>query len=265
MPTEDVEKGTPHVSPPPVKELNRRNGMVEYLCLCGRKAKTDLWNWSMGVKKCTCQGDVQRFPMKNLIGLKVGKLTVTGWAGRPAHRDRPHWVTTCECGTVKVIAGSELTRRDKPTQSCGCLTLEWASSERRRLMIYKDLAGQRFGRLVAIKVVPSPNKSHNYHWLCRCDCGGSTVANGSSLTNGSRIACGCLVREKWGPDITNARFGHLVAKTLVTDAEYVMDQRWRCRCDCGKTVTLARMHLITGKKTQSCGCKASDRLAQRNA
>lgn len=260
MPSETVEKRTPHLSPPPIKELRRRQGIVEYLCLCGKKAKTDVWTWSRGIKECACNGRVQRFPMKNLMGLKVGRLTVTGWAGRAVHQEKHHWVTTCECGNVKVVAGSELTRRDRPTSSCGCLTIEWATSERRRQLIYKDLTGKRFGRLVAVKVVPSPNKGHNYHWLCQCDCGGSTVANGASLTNGTRVSCGCMRQERREPDITNVRFGHLVAKTLVQEAEYVMDQRWRCRCDCGKTVTLARMQLITANKTQSCGCRASGRL-----
>lgn len=257
-----VEGDTTHVSPPPVRELERYDGFVEYLCLCGKTVEVIEWAWNNGITACRCGDSVQRFPTKNLMGLKVGKLTVTGWVGRRFEEKRHRWVTTCECGTVKVIAGSELTRKDRPTSSCGCLILEWASSEERRKRISKDLTGKRFGRLVAVKMVPAPNMSHNYHWLCWCDCGGTTVANGAALTNGTRVSCGCLRQENWGPDITNVRFGHLVAKALVKDAEYVMDQRWRCRCDCGKTITLARMQLITANKTQSCGCCASGRLAK---
>lgn len=32
-----------------------------------------------------------------------------------------------------------------------------------------DIAGQRFGRLVALKKAPSRNGST--YWLCQCDCG----------------------------------------------------------------------------------------------
>jgi len=58
----------------------------------------------------------------------------------------------------------------------------------------KDISGQRFGRLVAIK--PTEKRSHaSVVWLCRCDCGAVVGVNGSSLRNGGVKTCRCLCRN----------------------------------------------------------------------
>lgn len=60
---------------------------------------------------------------------------------------------------------------------------------------YKDLSGQRFERLVVV------NYSHNNslrmtYWVCRCDCGNTHTARGSSLTAGVVRSCGCYNQER---------------------------------------------------------------------
>ena len=57
-----------------------------------------------------------------------------------------------------------------------------------------DLAGQRFGRLVAIRDVGS-NAHRRRLWLCRCDCGEQTVVCTNSLRKKDTKSCGCLLRE----------------------------------------------------------------------
>lgn len=55
---------------------------------------------------------------------------------------------------------------------------------------YKDLTGQRFGYLVAIK----PNgktKNCNIIWDCLCDCGNHTNVTSGNLVRGSITSCGC--------------------------------------------------------------------------
>lgn len=63
---------------------------------------------------------------------------------------------------------------------------------------YGIRVGQRFGRLVAVKLVkpiiarsgkPMPA------WLCACDCGGEKIVPAQSLRAGFTKSCGCLVRE----------------------------------------------------------------------
>jgi hypothetical protein len=57
-----------------------------------------------------------------------------------------------------------------------------------------ELAGQRFGRLVAQQ--PAGLTKHgNYRWLCICDCGNAHVVVSAVLRKGLSQSCGCLQRE----------------------------------------------------------------------
>ena len=62
-------------------------------------------------------------------------------------------------------------------------------------MTFKDLMGQRFGRLVAISK-EGRSKGREIIWMCLCDCGNLRTAVGSKLTNGSVQPCGCLQKDK---------------------------------------------------------------------
>lgn len=55
-------------------------------------------------------------------------------------------------------------------------------------MAKRDLAGQRFGKLVVLQrsEKPAEYKHNSDYWLCRCDCGNETVVLGSNLTSGHR-------------------------------------------------------------------------------
>lgn len=76
----------------------------------------------------------------------------------------------------------------------------------------KDLTGQRFGRLVAIKELPPATKGSNYRWECRCDCGNTVIVRRGNLTSGNTTSCGCARgRKPSARDITGQRFGRLVA------------------------------------------------------
>ena len=59
---------------------------------------------------------------------------------------------------------------------------------------YKDISGQKFGRLTALY------RLHNYHkngtrWLCVCECGNLKEVNLRNLQNGNSKSCGCLIKE----------------------------------------------------------------------
>ena len=58
-------------------------------------------------------------------------------------------------------------------------------------MRIKNIAGQRFGRLVVL----SSKGTNNFRkalWLCRCDCGGELVVVAGHLRSGNTKSCGCL-------------------------------------------------------------------------
>lgn len=58
-----------------------------------------------------------------------------------------------------------------------------------------DLAGRRFGRLLALRYA-GPSKRGHALWLCRCDCGTEKVASAGSFVHGRTQSCGCLRREQ---------------------------------------------------------------------
>ncbi|WP_260164830.1 AP2 domain-containing protein [Lentilactobacillus buchneri] len=57
-----------------------------------------------------------------------------------------------------------------------------------------DLTGKRFGRLVVLK--RGPNQGEQPMWLCKCDCGNQTEAQGINLQSGYIRSCGCLRRDR---------------------------------------------------------------------
>jgi hypothetical protein len=58
-----------------------------------------------------------------------------------------------------------------------------------------DMAGQRFGCIVVLRRVASDGAGRA-QWLCRCDCGSSTICLRSSLIAGYTMSCGCLRRKQ---------------------------------------------------------------------
>lgn len=57
-----------------------------------------------------------------------------------------------------------------------------------------DLAGLRFGRLTVVERYGRYPKGE-VTWLCKCDCGETTIVNGVHLRSGDTKSCGCITRE----------------------------------------------------------------------
>ncbi len=60
--------------------------------------------------------------LKNLTGLKFGRLTVIELAENATHGQPRRWKCLCECGKISIVATTELTRGK--TKSCGCLNVD---------------------------------------------------------------------------------------------------------------------------------------------
>lgn len=58
----------------------------------------------------------------------------------------------------------------------------------------KDITGQKFGKLTAIKRVGT-GRNYNALWLCKCDCGGEAIRTVSDLHKRSNHSCGCLGKQ----------------------------------------------------------------------
>ena len=74
------------------------------------------------------------------------------------------------------------------TKSCGC---------RRSLgeLGISNIAGKRFGRLVALSTTKKRDKKGSVYWHCRCDCGNELDVTEDSLVHGNYRSCGCLKKE----------------------------------------------------------------------
>lgn len=84
--------------------------------------------------------------------------------------------------------------------------------------IAKDLSGQRFGRLVAIKYLYTKYtgqkvKQPHRMWLCRCDCGGTKIASSGDLLRLHTTSCGCKLSELAVSLSNNPRTTHGMSNT----------------------------------------------------
>ena len=129
----------------------------------------------------------------------------------------------------------------------------------------KDINGQRFGRLVAVKPTEY-RKNTSVVWECICDCGNTTFTTSNHLIQGNTQSCGCLHKENVSnansKDLTGMRFGRLtvVKATKERKYEHII---WECICDCGNTTYVMGANLMRGS-TNSCGCLRKERVAESN-
>lgn len=182
----------------------------------------------------------------DLAGQRFGRLTAREPAGTTIH-GKALWRCDCECGNTATIIASKM--KSGHTQSCGCLHKEQLSQR-----VRADLAGKRFGALVALEAVGT-NNSQSVIWRCACDCGNETETLASYLNAGDTKSCGCRHAEagiKRSANIKGERFGRLVAIKRTAKRK---DNRvvWSCVCDCGDHHEATAKDLRSGHVT-SCGC-----------
>lgn len=95
----------------------------------------------------------------------------------------------------------------------------------------KDITGERFGKLTAIK--PHAYDSHKQMaWICRCDCGQVKSIRLSHLTSGHTNSCGCFKPDlRLTQEESVSRFWDKVNKTencwLWTGNTQLKHKRWK--------------------------------------
>ena len=198
---------------------------------------------------------------RNLYGEKFNRLAPIYRTEELTGSQRcAYWLCKCTCGNYYITRASSLVNGS--TQSCGCYNKDAV-----RARSFVDIAGQRFGRLTAIKLTTKRSeniKSTARYWLCKCDCGNETVVSYSCLVTGKTISCGCINREKAAMlgklaihDLTGQQFEYLtvIKQDLTPGLKRV---HWICKCKCGNMVSVAANSLTEGR-TLSCGCYGSSR------
>lgn len=120
----------------------------------------------------------------------------------------------------------------------------------------KDIAGQRFGKLTAIKPFEQA-KNGAWKWLCKCDCGKECISRSSQLLAGKKNTCGCYFHK----DLTGKRFNSLLVVKRTEEKKY-NSYIYECLCDCGKRTFVPAQNLKQGQV--SCGCsRINDITGQR--
>ena len=137
-------------------------------------------------------------PAENLIGKKFNRLTVIR---RATEEEWPRgsgrhakWLCQCDCGNYTFVQSSDL--KNGGTKSCGCLAEENAAELCKILgkKNFKDLTGQKFGKLTVLEQGPYYNRT--VQWICQCDCGATTIVRSNYLLSGHTTSCGC--NRYWG-------------------------------------------------------------------
>lgn len=156
-------------------ELSNQKGRVYWKCqcTCGRTKSVR----ADGLKKIQTCGECK----KDLAGQRFGRLTAIE-KGKKDAAQHQYWICKCDCGKIVEINSDNLRRG--LTKSCGCL-----HSELTHQLVFQDITGHRFGKLVALEY---EIKNQKAYWKCQCDCGNITIVAGSNLKNGHTQSCGCI-------------------------------------------------------------------------
>lgn len=118
----------------------------------------------------------------DLKGQKFGRLRALKLIGSESSR-KAQWECRCDCGNRCKVLCSNLVSGH--TRSCGCL----------RGRPRKDITGQKFGRLTAIKII-GKNKKGGMVWECQCGCGNKHMVALDHLMQGNVTSCGCRFRDR---------------------------------------------------------------------
>lgn len=100
---------------PITDEPSDQGAVWHCICDCGGEVNAPLGQLRSGYRKsCGC---LSHPPLKDFIGKRFGKLTVTAYAGKRGGMHR--WECQCDCGK-KTVVGQTLLQSGK-TKSCGCI------------------------------------------------------------------------------------------------------------------------------------------------
>ena len=235
-------------------------------CECGNEISVTTSHLKCGhTQSCGClqKEKAREANFLDLTGQRFGRLTVIKEADKyisPQGLKFVQWLCKCDCGNDTIVLATNL--KKGTTKSCGCYNIEQAKKR-----LFKDLTGQKFGRLTAIKPIEnhtnSNGKSMMTKWLCRCDCGNECNVQSGNLLSGHTLSCGCYNKEQASKrsliNLVGQRFGRLtvlerVENEITSSGNSVV--MWRCLCDCGEEIIVRSSALLHGY-TKSCGCMKS--------
>lgn len=207
-------------------------------CDCGEFIKLRADSLMSGIKT-----DCGKHIQNDLTNQVFGELTAL-YPVSIRNKNSHVWHCRCSCGEEIDVKKSHLLNKSRTR----CDT----HNER-------DLIGEKYNLLTVISF--SRYIDGKTYYNCICDCGNKVEVNRSDLVTNNNKSCGCLYHKH--RDLSNLRFGKLVAKTIdynnpKTKKYGRTTTYWNCTCDCGNSVSVPMRSLISGE-TSSCGCLTKSR------
>lgn len=153
----------------------------------------------------------------DLTGLKVNKLLVLEKTNQRTASGCIKWKCKCDCGNFINVDSSRL--KSGAAKSCGCLSK--AALEYGRELKFKDLSGQKFGKLTVIKRIEDAVLSsgvNKVQYQCICDCGNTVNVLADNLRQDNTRSCGkCNVNSH----------GNLKIDELLTEANIPFKREYK--------------------------------------
>lgn len=173
-----------------LEELPRSGKNRRWLCRCDCGTERAVLDRSLrygGSVSCGCirKERAREANSSDLTGRQFGELSVIRKldnSGSGASR----WLCKCTCGAEYIVYGS-LLMTGRRTRCSG--------KAHQKNYTYTDIAGQRFGRLVALYPSRRYDKSGSVVWRCHCDCGNEVDLPYNTLVYTNQKSCGCQKKE----------------------------------------------------------------------
>lgn len=132
----------------------------------------------------------RRRTTQDITGKRFGRLVAVEFMYYD-NKYRDCWLFTCDCGNKKVMPAAHV--KWGRVRSCGCLAKERITSLNKQ-----NIAGEKYGRLTAIRPTKRRDVSGSIIWECICECGNKALYSVNRLKQGRTKSCGCLYTESRG-------------------------------------------------------------------
>lgn len=180
---------------------------------------------------------------KDLVGQVYGELQVVEMLYNYNGSKR----TYCRC--IDANRNETIVRQDS-LQSGSTKTINGSKNKG----IEKNLIGMKFGKITIDCKTDRRDMNGTIIWSGICECGNRFEAPSSDLLRGRYTSCGCDKYSSMILDLSDMRFGHLVALEPCGYNNSHKKRLWKCRCDCGNESVVTTSDLTSGN-TMSCGCQ----------
>jgi hypothetical protein len=207
-------------------------------CDCGNKAMIKGYLLRSGQKtSCGCEQEALDQDNQVKVGEKYGWWTVRALSSRRGKNGGRYWDCTCECGTERAVAETNL--KSGYSRACGCTRKSGGDDK-----AFIDETNNKYGKLTVIN--RNTEKRDKTYWNCLCECGQTIAVRGDILrSKNPPESCGCT---KIINEVGNV-YGKLTVESL--DRVVGSERVWRCRCACGNIANKRGSDLRSGR-TQAC-------------